>query len=101
MLAASAGAIVLGSVPTTGAAAAEELRTVPESASGAPLKQSVSYWPFESIPLPQFARELKAIGFSGLAMNSDSPARSHSTMASVVTFADRIRTGIGRGVVNR
>ena len=66
MLAASAGAIVLGSVPTTGAAAAEEPRTAPGSASGAPLKQSVSYWPFESIPLPQFARELKAIGFSAV-----------------------------------
>ena len=26
----------------------------------------MSYWPFESIPLPQFARELKAIGFSAV-----------------------------------
>jgi hypothetical protein len=34
-------------------------------------------------------------------MNSAAPARSQSRIASVVTFADRISTGIGLGVVNR
>jgi hydroxypyruvate isomerase len=63
LLAASASAVVLGAIPGTRAAA--EARTAP-SLSGPPLKQSVSYWPFESIPLPQFARELKAIGFSAV-----------------------------------
>ena len=66
MLAASAGAIVLGSVPVAGAAVAPEPCAAPGGASASPLKQSVSYWPFESIPLPQFARELKAIGFSAV-----------------------------------
>ncbi len=38
---------------------------------------------------------------SGLGMNSAAPAFSHSAMISVVTFAERIRTGIGLLVVNR
>jgi hydroxypyruvate isomerase len=63
MLAASASAVVLGAMPNTRA----EAEPRPASLrSGPPLKQSVSYWPFESIPLPQFARELKAIGFSAV-----------------------------------
>ncbi len=63
MLAASASAVVLGTIPHTRAAAEPRPASSP---SGAPLKQSVSYWPFESIPLPQFARELKTIGFSAV-----------------------------------
>jgi len=52
-------------------AAALGLGAAPEAAGAAPvrprrpstLKQSVSYWPFASIPLPRFARELRSIGF--------------------------------------
>ncbi len=66
MLAASAGAVVVGVVSKPGAADAQESRMALGGLPTAPLKQSVSYWPFESIPLPQFARELKAIGFSAV-----------------------------------
>ena len=60
MLAASASAVVLGSLGASPAAAATAGGA---SATGTSLKQSVSYWPFESIPLPEFAQQLKAIGF--------------------------------------
>lgn len=58
LLAASAGAIALGALPGGRAEAKARL-----SKAAGRLKQSVSYWPFASIPLPQFARELKGIGF--------------------------------------
>ena len=60
MLAASASAVVLGSLGASPAAAATAGGA---SATGTSLKQLVSYWPFESIPLPEFAQQLKAIGF--------------------------------------
>jgi len=63
MLAASASAVVLGTMPGTQAGAEPR---APAPRPGPPLKQSVSYWPFESIPLPDFARQLKAIGFSAV-----------------------------------
>jgi len=66
LLAASAGAVVLGALPTARAAAAEGPDQAPLPQPVSQLKQSVSYWPFESIPLPQFSRELKAIGFSAV-----------------------------------
>jgi len=63
MLAASASAVVLGALTDPRAEAGTRAAA---TRSGPPLKQSVSYWPFESIPLPQFARELKGIGFSAV-----------------------------------
>jgi len=63
MLAASASAVVLGTMPGTQAGAEPRATAL---RPGPPLRQSVSYWPFESIPLSDFARQLKAIGFSAV-----------------------------------
>jgi hydroxypyruvate isomerase len=66
MLAASAGAVVLGAMPSARATAAPGQHAASGAQLVSSLKQSVSYWPFESIPLPQFSRELKTIGFSAV-----------------------------------
>jgi hydroxypyruvate isomerase len=63
LLAATLGAAALGSLGAAGPAEGRARQATPGDSR---LKQSVSYWPFESIPLPQFARELKAIGFSAV-----------------------------------
>ena len=61
-----AGAAALVALPVARAAGEPRTDFVHVPAPESPLKQSVSYWPFEAIPLPQFARELKAIGFNAV-----------------------------------
>jgi hydroxypyruvate isomerase len=57
LLAASVGAAAFGAVAAVPQAEATATRRT------SALKQSVSYWPFESIPLPEFARQVRDIGF--------------------------------------
>ena len=54
---------------TTGAVAVSALpksAATPAAAAPVPFKQSVARWPFGSVPLPEFCRTLKQIGFEGV-----------------------------------
>jgi hydroxypyruvate isomerase len=62
LLAASAGAFLL----RTGGRLSAEQTDPPTRRLAVPLKQSVSYWPFERMPLPEFARVARNIGLVGI-----------------------------------
>ncbi len=63
----AASAVVVGSVAALGCApsAAESASAVASPVRGR-LRQSVSRWPYNAIPLPEFCRAAKAMGLAGI-----------------------------------
>ena len=59
----AASAVAVGSVAALGCASSASALATPVRGR---LKQSVSRWPYNSIPLPEFARACKAMGLAGI-----------------------------------
>src|SRR5688572_16286440 len=66
------------------------------------LKQSVSYWPYGRIPLPQFAARAKTIGLSAidLLQPEEWPVVADAGLVSSMGYPSKRRDFLSRGFNN-